>query len=405
MASADVIMPKMGDGMTEGKLLEWKKQDGESVKEGDPIAEIETDKSAVEISAEENGVFQTLIKAGETVPVGTKIATIGGGKAASSPAAPAKAESKQTVAASSTTTTVAPAPAVVKAPVQSNGTGRIKASPLARKVAAELGVQLAGLTGTGPNGRIIEADVRSAPKSVGKAPVVSTFGQGTRVEFSAIRKIIAKRMVESKTSVPHFYLTAEVDMGRAMDIRAQLNALDDKAKISFNDFIVKAAALALMKVPDVNRIYSNDGYIQPAGAHVGIAVALDDGLIVPVVKDADRKTLRAISAEAKQLIEKARSRKLQPDEYSGGTFTVSNLGSFDIDTFQAIIDPAQGAILAVGTIRKTPVVNDDNSIGIGNRMNLTLSGDHRVMDGASGAKFMMELKRILQNPLLLLDLS
>ena len=454
-------MPKMGDGMVEGTLLAWKKRDGDEVNVGDVIAEIETDKSNVEMEAEDAGVLRTQVAEGTSVPVGVVIATIGNDTApaasataappmpaaAATPAeadgtknvsaaqqqkmaidapAPRAAASALSAAPSTPSASVprqpaSPAPSPAAAP-QKNGasqSARIKASPLARRIAREQGVALEGISGSGPNGRIIEADVKAAaaqPKAAAvasvptQAPVAGGQGfapsnvPGERVPMSTMRNVIGRRMVESKSQVPHFYLTVEVDMDAAMDLRKQLNALDDSlSKISLNDFVVKASALALMKVPDVNRIYQGDSYIQPTSANVGIAVALEDGLIVPVVKEANTKSLRAIAKEARGLIDKARARKLQPQEYSGGTFTVSNLGSFDIDNFIAIIDPAQGGILAVASIRKMPVVLADDTIAVRSRMNITLSGDHRVMDGASGAKFMQELKRLLQNPLILLE--
>ena len=220
-----------------------------------------------------------------------------------------------------------------------------------------------------------------------------------------MRKVIARRMIESKTTIPHFYITVEVDMAEATALREKLNGYDESlAKISFNDMVVKASALALAKVPAVNAAYKDDKIIPGAGVHVGIAVALDDGLIVPVVRDADKLPLRRVAQTGRDLIKKARDKKLQPSEYSGGTFTVSNLGGFDVPEFQAIIDPAQGAILAIASIVKRPVVLDDGeTIAVRPRMNVTFSGDHRVMDGATGAKFLQELKRLLQNPLSLLE--
>jgi pyruvate dehydrogenase E2 component (dihydrolipoamide acetyltransferase) len=409
VANTEIIMPKMGDGMETGTLLSWKKHDGDQVKSGEIIAEIETDKANVEIEAEGAGYFKTQIAEGDSVPVGTVIAIIG--ESASSASAPAAAQAapapKPVTAAASPAPAATPAPSAQTPAPARNGSARLKASPLARRVAAEKGVMLAQLKGTGPNGRIIEADVLAAvtvpQKATVPAPVQSS-GVGDVVELSQMRRVIGRRMVESKTQIPHFYLTSEIEMDAALDLRKQLNGYDDSLqKVSLNDFVIKASAIALMKVPDVNRVWQGDKYLQPAGANVGIAVALDDGLIVPVVKDAHAKSLRAIAKEARELIEKARSRKLTPDQYSGGTFTVSNLGSFDIENFIAIIDPSQGAILAVGSVRKLPVVLHDDTVAVRQRMNVTLSGDHRVMDGATGAKFLQELKRVLQNPLAMLE--
>ena len=245
-----------------------------------------------------------------------------------------------------------------------------------------------------------QADARRAAEARDTTPAPLT----APTELSAMRKVIARRMVESKTTIPHFYITSEVDMAEAMALREKLNAYDETlTKISLNDMIVKASAKALAKFPAVNAAFKDDKVYPGAGVHVGIAVALDDGLIVPVVRDADTLPLRKLAETSKSLIKKARDKKLQPSEYSGGTFTVSNLGPFDVENFIAIIDPAQGAILAVSSIVKKAVVLDDDTIAARPRMNVTFSGDHRVMDGATGARFLQELKRLLQNPLSLLE--
>jgi pyruvate dehydrogenase E2 component (dihydrolipoamide acetyltransferase) len=291
----------------------------------------------------------------------------------------------------------------------------VKASPLARRIAREHGFDIAQITGTGPLGRIVEADVlafasssQAAVQQASAAPQARTPSTPPPTtmptDLSAIRKVIAKRMVESKTTIPHFYITAEIDMAEAIALREKLNAYDETlVKISFNDMIVKASAKALVKVPAANAMFRDDKIYPGAGVHVGIAVALDDGLIVPVVKDADKLPLRQVAEVSKFLIKKARDKKLMPTDYSGGTFTVSNLGSFDVENFIAIIDPSQGAILAVSSIVKKAVVLADDTIAVSPRMNVTFSGDHRVMDGATGAKFLQELKRLLQNPLSLME--
>ena len=419
----EVIMPKMGDAMEEGTLLQWFKQDGETVKSGDLIAEIETDKSNVEIQAEDAGVLHIQAQPGAVVPVGKIIATIGNDvmigkdvKAATMPV-PIQAEKANEKAAEYDT----PKPSAPLQVRSSNGNGvsRLKASPLARSVARQRGLDIAQISGTGPQGRIIEADVLAftsvqvakastseaacalpAAKVITSAPAPTS----TPTELSAMRKVIAKRMVESKTTIPHFYLTSEIDMAEAMALREKLNSYDDSlAKISLNDMVVKASAKALAKVPAANAMFKDDKIYPGAGIHVGIAVALDDGLIVPVVRDADTLPLRKLAETGKVLIKKARDKKLQPADYSGGTFTVSNLGPFDIENFIAIIDPSQGAILAVASIQKKAVVLADDTIAVRPRMNVTFSGDHRVMDGATGAKFLQELKRLLQNPLSLLE--
>jgi len=422
----EVIMPKMGDAMEEGTLLQWLKQDGETVKAGEVIAEIETDKSNVEIEAEDAGVLHIQAQPGAVVPVGNVIALIGDDVKASSgngqvkPAAPA---------AQPTLPKAAPPVPNAGGAGKSNGTARLKASPLARSVAKQRGLDIAQIRGTGPQGRIIEADVLAfAGSEPAAAPAPSTAVQAglppsqatpaapqkradttpapltAPTELSAMRKVIARRMVESKTTIPHFYITSEVDMAEAMALREKLNGYDETlAKITLNDMIVKASAKALVKFPAVNAAFKDDKVYPGAGFHVGVAVALDDGLIVPVVRDADALPLRRLAETSKSLVKKARDKKLQPSEYSGGTFTVSNLGPFDVESFIAIIDPAQGAILAVSSITKKAVVLDDDRIVARPRMNLTFSGDHRVMDGATGAKFLQELKRLLQNPLSLLE--
>ncbi len=448
-------MPKMGDAMEEGTLLEWKKQDGDTVKSGDIIAEIETDKSNVEIEAEDAGVLHVKAEAGAVLPVGTVIAVIGddvpvrpngGGSskpaaAAPSPAPAQQAERRREAAAEYDTPLPAngsssPKPAAVHG---SATTERLKASPLARSVAKQRGIDIACVTGTGPQGRIIEADVlafaTSAPASLsapavtaGAATVPSTAVSSdlppatvtpaapmkradytpapltTPTALSAMRKVIARRMTESKTTIPHFYITSEVDMAEAMALREMLNAYDETlTKISLNDMVVKASGKALVKFPAVNAVFKDDKIYPGQGVHVGVAVALDDGLIVPVIRDADTTPLRTLAQNTKNLVKKARDKKLQPSEYSGGTFTVSNLGPFDVENFIAIIDPAQGAILAVSSITKKAVVMPDDTITARPRMNLTLSGDHRVMDGATGARFLQEVKRLLQNPLSLME--
>ena len=442
----EVIMPKMGDAMEEGTLLQWLKQDGDTVKSGDLIAEIETDKSNVEIEAEDAGVLHLKAEPGAVLPVGTVIALIGedaavaapkaAAAAPAQPAAPSASAARTNESAAEYDTPIGqPAQAAAPAPSASrggNGT-RLKASPLARSVAKQRGLDIAQIAGTGPLGRIIEADVLAfaeakpaaapAAQSVPSTAVRSDLPPAqataaapqkrasstpapltTPTELSVMRKVIARRMVESKTTIPHFYLTAEVDMAAAMALREQLNTYDETlTKITLNDMVVKATAKALAKFPAANAMFKDDKLYPGAGIHVGIAVALDDGLIVPVVRDADALPLRKLAETSKALVKKARDKKLAPSEYSGGTFTVSNLGPFDMENFIAIIDPAQGAILAVASIIKKAVVLADDTIGVRPRMNVTFSGDHRVMDGATGAKFLQELKRLLQTPLSLME--
>lgn len=412
-------MPKMGDAMEEGTLLQWLKQDGETVQVGDVIAEIETDKSNVEVEAEDAGVLHTQAQPGAVVPVGNVIAVIGDDAPKPAPAAPSAAKPAQS----------APKPVQASASNGTSGTGngaRHFSTPLARSVARQRGLDITLIKGTGPNGRVLEADVRefaeapTAPLSTAvqadlppaaPTPAAPQKRAETKpapltapTELSAMRKVIARRMVESKTTIPHFYITSEVDMAAAMALREQLNAYDETLpKITLNDLVVKASAKALAKFPAVNAAFKDDKVYPGAGVHVGIAVAIDDGLIVPVVRDADSLPLRKLAEKSKSLVKKARDKKLAPAEYSGGTFTVSNLGPFDVESFIAIIDPAQGAILAVSSITQKAVVLADGTIAARPRMNLTFSGDHRVMDGATGAQFLQEAKRLLQNPLSLLE--
>lgn len=419
----DIIMPKMGDAMEEGTLIAWRVNHGDEVKVGDIVAEIETDKSSVEIEAEGAGILSTRVKAGDVVPVGGLIGTIGGAGdnlpesssavagqnaldlAASRP--PAQVTSAAPRIETSTWKPGKPSPPVA-APVRQADDHRIKASPLARSMAKQRGVDITHITGTGPNGRIIESDVMelTSPAETavsGEQLLARTTGADRLVELSAVRKVVAKRMAQSKGDIPHFYLTIDADVEDLIDLRAKLNSYDPKLpKISFNDLIVKAAAGALAQVREVNSAYRDGKILVPGGIHIGIAVALDDGLIVPVIRDADKLPLRQLAKASTDLIEKARQKKLQPQEYSGGTFTISNLGSFDVENFTAIVDPAQGAILAVATALKRPVVLDDRVV-IRHRLSLTLSADHRVMDGVHGARFMQDLKRRLQNPLSILE--
>lgn len=434
----EVIMPKMGDAMMEGKLLQWTKPDGTVVRPGDIIAEIETDKSNVEIEAEDEGVLKTIASPGETIPVGNVIATIGDSNISAKPAGSAASNNAQ--AEQQEEPVVTTFREASRLSTGNNGRD-VKASPLARRIAREQGIDISLIKGSGPFGRVIEADIAAflagqgkpyteitpsappaapvvPPKPLPAAPIqavpqlkpaapvmpVSTTADADAVELSAMRKVIARRMVESKTTIPHFYVTVEIDMTEAVALRERLNAINETSKISINDMVVKAAAKALVNVPAANAAFKDDRIYNSKGVNVGIAVALDDGLIVPVIKNADQLTLKALSQTGKNLIKKARDKKLMPDEYSGGSFTVSNLGAFDVDNFIAIIDPSQGAILAVSSIIRKPVVLDgSDEIVIRQRMNVTFSGDHRVMDGATGAKFTQAIKKYLQNPLSLLE--
>jgi pyruvate dehydrogenase E2 component (dihydrolipoamide acetyltransferase) len=414
MATA-VVMPRLSDTMEEGSIARWLKKEGEAVESGDIIAEIETDKALMEMEAYASGVLRKIIVGeGITVPLGETIAIIGqegedisallGGKAAPAaapsqpkPAAPpaekppAKATKEEALSPTSKVVAMKPS-------------GKLRSSPLARNIAEQKGIDLSEVQGSGPRGRIIKRDVEGYEAKVPSrpAPVAGPpMAEYERVPLTSMRKVIAHRLVESKAPVPHFYITSQIDMGPAMELRASLNALEEGFKISFNDMIVRASALALKRVPQVNSSFQGNEIRVYNHVHIGIAVSLDDGLITPVIRNCETKSLVQISKEAKELSERARARKLKPDEYTGATFTVSNMGMMDVENFAAIINPPEGAILAVGSITKMPVVVDDQ-IKIGHRMKVTISCDHRVIDGATGAKFLMELKRVLEKPLNLL---
>jgi len=441
-----VLMPKLSDAMETGKVIQWMKKEGDKVKGGDILAEIETDKANVEIEAFGSGVLRKIIVTpGEQVPVGELIgiiadpeedisgAAVSAPKSTGSPAAtpvtapappPASAipamETYQSVAA---TSRVVPAASVAASPAMAATAGaRVKASPLARKVAGQTGVDLRLIQGTGPGGRIVRRDVEAAvvapaplppttPRPTAPAPAASArpaFVIPPRREteyedqpLSPIRAVIAKRMPLSKAPVPHFYVTVEVAMDRAWALREELNALEGQPKLSVNDLVIKASALALRKNPGVNASLQGQGIRIHHRAHIGIAVALEQGLITPVLRDCDVKPLAQIAVESRDLAERARGGKLRVPEMSGATFSISNLGMFDVEEFSAIINPPEGAILAVGSVVEKPVV-EGGEMHIGRRARLTLSCDHRVMDGAMGARFLQDVKRLLQEPLRLL---
>lgn len=427
---SQVIMPKLSDAMTEGRLLQWLKKEGDRVQGGDVLASIETDKAEIELESFAAGVLRKILVAdGETVPVGKLIAIVAepdedissllaGGPPAAAPAP--KAETK--VAAAPSPAPAPPAPPAkaaapgappkveVKAPAAAPQapaeSGWIPASPIARRMAREAGIDLSKVSGSGPGGRILERDVEAhvaaQAQRLGGADVPTGVREFEDKDLSTIRKTIASRMVQSKAPIPHFTVTVEADMGAAQDLRTSLNAIDPSAeKLSVNHILIKAVALALKRNPAVNAAY-NDGKARLfKRVHIGVAVALEDGLIVPVIRECDRKSLGEIAHEAKGLIERARNKKLRPDEYSGGTFAISNLGMYDVVEFTAVIDPAHGAILAVGAIEEKPVVMN-GQIVIRHRMRLTGSFDHRIIDGAMGAKFLQEVKKILENPVQLL---
>jgi len=415
---ANIIdMPKLSDTMTVGTLAKWLKKEGDVVKSGDMIAEVETDKATMELECFFDGtLLKIFAPGGSKVALGAPLCAIGKpGETVVAPepkAAPAAASAKAAAPAPAPT----PAPAAPKAPAPAPAApapaaapaGRVKISPLARKLAAEKGVDPAGVAGSGPGGRIVRADVlaaASSPRSAAPAAVNRSgpVQEERTVAVSSMREAIARRLVESKTQLPHFYLEIEIDAAPLLAIREQLNRGLETAgvKLSVNDFVLKASAEALRHVPQVNASWLGDSIRYHGAAHVSFAVAIEDGLITPVVRDAHLKDVFQISTEAKALGKRAKEKKLKPDEFTGGTFCVSNLGMMGIPRFSAIINPPNAAILAVGTIVKKPVVREE-AIAIGQTMTLTLSCDHRVVDGAVGASYLNALKSLLESPALLL---
>jgi len=480
-------MPRLSDTMKEGVLRKWHKKEGDALAPGDVIAEVETDKATMDFESFDEGVLlKRLIGDGDAVPVGAPVAIIGaagediegileqakgraggvgssgGAKAAATkpaatkpaavPATPPKPEAAPTAPPQAASAAPAPPPArVTRTPVAASapapvaGSGKTLASPLARRLAADLGIDLRGLRGSGPGGRIVERDVKAASgggdaPAEGAAPAEESESpdesaprarssaasasppppaalvpdrrseprpssaappqtDDVRKPLSLMRKTIARRMLEAKTTIPHFYLEAEVDMDAAMAFRDQVSEVHG-AKLSVNDLCIKAAALALRRVPAANASLEDDAIVQHARVDVGMAVAIDDGLLTPVIRGADGKTLGQIAAEAHDFAARARDRKLRPEDMTGSTFTVSNLGMFGITAFSAIINPPEAAILAVGNVRKVPIVKD-RAITIGQRMFLTLSCDHRVVDGAIGAKLLSAIVAILERPMTL----
>ena len=416
--ATNVVMPQMGYDMREGTVVRWHKREGEAVNRGEVIADIETDKATVEFEAYTAGVLGRIVAAeGIAVPVGNLIAIItapgeavpDAGGADDAPAAAAPAPATAT-------------PAAVAPPAASAGSGddgRVRASPIARRLARERGIDLALIAGSGPNGRIVEQDVLnyqppaaapppavaepavSAPAPEPAAPAAAAPADG-RIELSRMRQTIARVTTDSKTTAPHFYVTAEVDMGRAMTLRREINdAADPAHRVSVNDLMVKACALALAKHPKFNSFYRGD-HLQVHGAmNIGIAIALETGLILPGVSNCESKSLLQIAAATKDLISRANSGALRNEEYSGTTFSISNMGMFDVESFAAIIYPPHAAILAVGSVKEQPVARD-GQLGIAQMMKATLSTDHRVADGAEAAQFLMEIKRVLENPVRLL---
>jgi pyruvate dehydrogenase E2 component (dihydrolipoamide acetyltransferase) len=406
-----VVMPALSPTMTEGKLVKWLKKEGDKVSSGQAIAEVETDKSNLEVEAYDDGVLaRIVVQEGQMAKVGAPIAFLagkGGAKAAAPAQAPAPAAPKAE-APKAAAPAQAAAPAPKAAPVSTPG-GRLRASPLAKRMARERGLDLSQVQGSGPYGRIVKSDIEKAltqapAAAAPRAPAAAAAAPGVRPEPKAVpvttmRKVISQRMAEVKPGVPHFYLSVDVEMDSALKIREEAKALE--SKVSVNDIIVKASAMALRRYPKMNVSLHGDSILHFETVDVGIAVAIEDGLITPIIRDADKKGLSAISAEARDLAERARKRGLKPHEYTGGSLTVSNLGMYGIDSFIAVINPPQAAILAVGSVSDKVVVRDGQMV-VRKLMTVTLSGDHRVIDGAIGAEYLRELKALLEHPMRLL---
>jgi pyruvate dehydrogenase E2 component (dihydrolipoamide acetyltransferase) len=400
-----VVMPKLSDTMEEGRILRWLKQEGDPVETGQTLAEVETDKATVEMEAYTSGLIRKLVAApGDTVKIGALIAVIGGAdEDISSLLEPASLARPPAAAAPPGQQ---PAPALTTRPPtatrDTSGGRALRASPLALRMAAESGINVNALQGSGPQGRVIKRDIEAALSAAATSPAtaqpVRPGGDVREIELSSMRRTIAKRLVQSKAPVPHFYLTVDAAVDRLWEAYRALR--DENYPISLNDVIIKASASALTRHPEINASFAGDHVNQYPHVHIGVAVALEDGLITPVIRDADSKSLADIAAEAQALAERARNRRLQPQEYTGATFSISNLGMMGIDEFSAIINPPEAAILAVGAVREVPVA-EGGQVKVGRRMKLTLSVDHRVADGAQAARFLGTLKRMLENPLLL----
>ncbi|HYT70039.1 MAG TPA: dihydrolipoamide acetyltransferase family protein [Gemmatimonadales bacterium] len=424
-----VFMEALSPTMEEGRVVKWHKREGDPVKSGETLAEVETDKAVMELVARADGVLrQVAVAEGQTVPVGSVVAVIAAPGEPVGDRAPAAPRSAPAAVPESGERGAVPVGAAVGPPPPPTAPGdahRLKASPLARRMAKEAGVDLKLVPGSGPGGRVVKRDLEQAapgsrqagavsaaakpapaaevPLPTPRAPVVVPEGAAYQdVPLTQLRKTIAKRLVTSLGPIPHFFLTTEADMERAAEARDALNRqLGERGKVSFNDILIKATALALTQHRACNAWFQEDHVRYWHAVHIGMAVAVPDGLITPVLRDADRKPLLEIGREARELAERARARRLQPDEYTGSTFSISNLGMFDIDQFTAVINPPEAGILAVGTIARKPVVVDAQVVPR-RRLRLTMSCDHRVIDGATGAEFLRTLKQMLENPLAML---
>jgi pyruvate dehydrogenase E2 component (dihydrolipoamide acetyltransferase) len=433
-----IEMPKLSDTMTEGTLVKWIKKVGDTVAVGDILAEVETDKATMEMEAFDEGVLSEIyVQDGEKVEIGQKLALLLGKGEAPGSAPPKAAESKPPSAQAEPAAERGPAPvkqpdhdgkepkgAEAEQPAAEPQAGdRLKASPLAKKMAEDAGVDLSRITGSGPGGRIVRADVEAAAQAAQAAsaakktqapparppapkaqPVVAAL-EDKRIPLSGMRKTIASRLLESKTTIPHFYLQSEINAEPLVKLRQEINTAAEAAgigKITVNDFILKATAVAASRVPLANAAFEGESIIQYANVQLACAVAVEEGLVTPVIREAQKKSLSQISAEIKDLAGRARSKKLKPEEYQGGTITVSNLGGYGIEQFFAIINPPQAVIVSVGTIVKKPVINEAGQIVPGQRFVVGISCDHRVVDGAVGAQFLGELRKLLESPALML---
>lgn len=441
-----IEMPKMSDTMEEGVLVAWLREEGDRVSAGDVIAQVETDKATMDLEVYDDGVLlKKMIQEGDSVPIGALIAVLGkegedissvlqryqggqDGSAAAEAEAPAEATGGE---AEGSDRSASDSPAEAVAEPSGDGDGRVKSSPLARRLAQEHGIDLRSLQGSGPEGRVVKRDVEAALQQQGRpaaapapvveapaaraeapayqapAPQAAAPAEGARVQkASQMRKTIARRLAQSKFTAPHFYLTVDVDMERAIAFREQLNTLaqsQGRSKVSFNDLVTKACAVALRKHPMINASYlEQEGELRFYDqVHIAIAVAVEEGLLTPVIRNVDQKGLGQIAEETRELAQRARDRQLQPSDWEGSTFTTSNLGMFGIEEFTAIINPPNACILAIGAIRDVPVVQN-GAVVPGKRMKLTLSCDHRIVDGATGAQFLATVKEYLEEPLNLL---
>ncbi|MBT8037969.1 MAG: pyruvate dehydrogenase complex dihydrolipoamide acetyltransferase [Verrucomicrobiae bacterium] len=437
----NIEMPKLSDTMTEGTLVKWNKQVGDVIEIGDVVAEVETDKATMEMEAFDEGILsQILVQEGGKAEVGAVLGILlDEGESAPAAAAPESAAAPTPAAPAPAAPAPAPAvsasPAASVVPTPSDNGERVKVSPLARKIAAAKGIDLSSIQGSGPGGRIVQADVE-AQASTEASPLASAAnalaasvkaqvaqstpapaptpapaainptvgGEDQTIQLSSMRRIIAERLLTSKTTIPHFYLHVEADVASLMTLRKQVNAQAEQThgnKYSINDFVLKAVINASQSVPEVNASFNGDSIVQYAKVGVSVAVAVDDGLVTPVIKDAANKSMLQISQEVKDLAVRARDKKLLPNEFDGGTVTVSNLGAWGIESFDAIVNPPQAVILSIGAIVEKPVVKDGQIVP-GMRMNIGVSCDHRVVDGAVAAKFINEVKKLIENPALML---